>query len=87
MKNILTLQKINKIDERNCEYVYIDQLSRVIGFKSTDIPYNYLLSSNSDGFYKTSSNFRKVLNSYMNQMMKQHDYEGGWQEAIQTLCV
>jgi hypothetical protein len=72
----------------NCSLLkYKDDKGRIILFRDTNFPYEYLLVKGTHKDFNNKSFLRKVSDVFVEQGLSQHKFKGGYDEAIQTLLL
>lgn len=72
----------------NCSLMeYKDEKGREILFRDTNSAWEYVLVTGTHKDLANSKILSKVANAFVKKGLNQHDYKGGYKEAIQTLSV
>lgn len=69
--------------------IYRDTNGDQVGFESTDEPFVWVLNHNytSPCYRGNKAVLEAVANAYVEQGVKQHEYEGGFDEATEVLTI
>jgi hypothetical protein len=79
----------NEKQPNNPTYVYTDTNGDEIAFKSTNTPFVFASDPNhtSKCYLGNTDALQSLTDGFVQQGMKQHEYEGGFEEAIQTITI
>ncbi|MDG1950072.1 MAG: hypothetical protein P8J32_04650 [bacterium] len=77
-----------KLDGNNTLNVYQDHNLNVIAFRDCDEPFLYILDvRRTSPCYQDENILNTVVEKYVEQGIRQHEYEGGFEEATKFLEV
>ena len=67
-------------------FIYKDAFDRKISFIETGTPWVYALDKdNTHVDFQNSAMLNRIVNAYVEMGVRQHDFEGGFYEAIKIL--
>lgn len=85
-KTTLTLvKKTNPYGDKCTHFHYKDDKGRDFFFRDTNTPFEYKLLAGTHSTYIDGYLFDLILDKFINQGIRQHDYKGGYDEAISKI--
>lgn len=74
-------------NSNNTLFHYRDEKQRDVFFRDSNIPFEYSLAKGTHEDFINSKSLKLIAGEYVDKGLHQHDYEGGYEEAIATLTI
>ena len=87
MKKLILISCTNPYGDKCSLFHYKNELGLELFFRDTNIPFEYLLLENSNMVFKDIKLFKKIITEFTDKGLSQHDFVGGYFEAIQILTI
>ena len=85
---IFTRIETVSLEGNNTLNVYQDQDQNTIAFRDCDQPFVYILNDDrTSPCYRNKKMLEAISNKYVEQGIRQHEYKGGFEEAVKVLVI
>ena len=89
-KQTITFKLISQTnpDNDNCtQWEYQDEKGQKLVFRDYNEAWSFGTLSETNEIYQAKKVFKVFLDTFVNQGMNQHDYDGGYNEAISVITI